>query len=96
MTSQVRAASCVGMRSREEIKSSRIIYSLPISPCASNVQRSAAGEGARPWPISNPQDYLQYNPSQGRDAEDPSAGRVREWRLGPTSWFPPPATSNRT
>jgi hypothetical protein len=25
-----------------------------------------------------------------------SPGRVKEWRLGPGSWFPPPATSNRT
>ena len=25
-----------------------------------------------------------------------TAGRVKEWRLGPGSWFPPPATSNRT
>jgi hypothetical protein len=47
---------------------------------------------------------LRFDRPQGRRfrsdtrsaATPPSAGRVKEWRLGPGSWFPPPATSNRT
>jgi hypothetical protein len=65
------------------------VYSWFRPPCV-DAERSRSAAGAEPPQTADGAEEPQ------RTAVPPSAGRVKEWRRGPTSWFPPPATSNRT